>query len=101
MSTNKINIKYMEFNAFKMDGLGNDIVIIDQRVKTINLSKENIVKLCSRDFIGCDQLIYINKIKIIKTNLFSIILMEAFLVPVGTVQDVWLNFYQKNMEKTK
>ena len=51
----------MEFKAFKMDGLGNDFVIIDQRVKAINLSKENIVKICSRDFIGCDQLIYINK----------------------------------------
>ena len=53
----------MEFDAFKMDGLGNDFVIIDQRVKTINLSKENIVKICNRDFIGCDQLIYINKNK--------------------------------------
>ncbi len=51
----------MEFKAFKMDGLGNDFVIIDQRISTINLSKENIVKICSRDFIGCDQLIYINK----------------------------------------
>ena len=53
----------MEFNAFKMDGLGNDFVIIDQRTKTINLSKENIIKICSRDFIGCDQLIYIHKNK--------------------------------------
>ncbi len=51
----------MEFKAFKMDGLGNDFVIIDQRISAINLSKENIVKICSRDFIGCDQLIYINK----------------------------------------
>ena len=51
----------MEFNAFKMDGLGNDFVIIDQRAKNINLSKENIIKICSRDFIGCDQLIYIHK----------------------------------------
>ena len=53
----------MEFKAFKMDGLGNDFVIIDQRINTINLTKENIVKICSRDFIGCDQLIYINKSK--------------------------------------
>ena len=53
----------MEFKAFKMDGLGNDFIIIDQRINTINLSKENIVKICSRDFIGCDQLIYINKSK--------------------------------------
>ena len=34
----------MEFKAFKMDGLGNDFVIIDQRTNTINLSKENIKK---------------------------------------------------------
>ena len=53
----------MEFKAFKMDGLGNDFVIIDQRSKTINLSKDNIIKICSRDFIGCDQLIYILKNK--------------------------------------
>ena len=51
----------MEFKAFKMDGLGNDFVIIDQRTNIINLSKENIKKICNRDFIGCDQLIYINK----------------------------------------
>lgn len=53
----------MEFKAFKMDGLGNDFVIIDQRSKSINLSKENIIKICRRDFIGCDQLIYIHKNK--------------------------------------
>ena len=53
----------MEFKAFKMNGLGNDFVIIDQRTKTINLSRENIIKICNRDFIGCDQLIYINKNK--------------------------------------
>ena len=50
----------MEFKAFKMDGLGNDFVIIDQRQKNIELSKDQIVKICDRDFIGCDQLIYIN-----------------------------------------
>ena len=50
----------MEFKAYKMDGLGNDFVIIDQRQKNIELSKDQIVKICDRDFIGCDQLIYIN-----------------------------------------
>ena len=53
----------MEFNAFKMDGLGNDFVIIDQRDETIDLTKEQIVKICNRDFIGCDQLIYIGNSK--------------------------------------
>ena len=51
----------MEFKAIKMDGLGNDFVIIDQRLKTINLSIDQIVKICDRNFVGCDQLIFINK----------------------------------------
>ena len=49
----------MDIKAFKMDGLGNDFVIIDSRQKVANLSKEQIVKICDRNFIGCDQLILI------------------------------------------
>ena len=49
----------MDFKAFKMDGLGNDFVIIDNRQKIINLTKDQIVKICDRNFIGCDQLIFI------------------------------------------
>ena len=49
----------MDIKAFKMDGLGNDFVIIDNRQKVTNLSKEHIVKICDRNFIGCDQLILI------------------------------------------
>ena len=51
----------MEFKAFKMDGLGNDFIIIDQRIESINLSNDQIIKICDRKFIGCDQLIYIKK----------------------------------------
>jgi len=51
----------MEFKAFKMDGLGNDFVIIDQRSENFDLTKEQIIKICDRKFIGCDQLIYIKK----------------------------------------
>ena len=51
----------MEFKAFKMDGLGNDFVIIDRRSQSIDLSKQQIIKICDRNFIGCDQLIYIKK----------------------------------------
>ncbi len=50
----------MDFKAFKMDGLGNDFVIIDNRQKIINLTKDQIVKICDRNFIGCDQLIFID-----------------------------------------
>ena len=51
----------MEIKAFKMDGLGNDFVIIDNRHKITDLSKEQIIKICDRNFIGCDQLILIEK----------------------------------------
>ena len=50
----------MEFKAFKMDGLGNDFVIIDNRSNNVELNKDQIIKICDRNFIGCDQLIYIN-----------------------------------------
>ena len=49
----------MDIKAFKMDGLGNDFVIIDNRQKVTDLSKEQIIKICDRNFIGCDQLILI------------------------------------------
>ena len=51
----------MDIKAYKMDGLGNDFVIIDQRIKNIELSKDQIIKICNRNFIGCDQLIIIKK----------------------------------------
>ena len=53
----------MNIKAFKMDGLGNDFVIIDNREKVTNLSKEQIIRICDRNFIGCDQLILIEKNK--------------------------------------
>ena len=51
----------MDIKAFKMDGLGNDFVIIDNRSNQIHLSNEQIVKICNREFIGCDQLIIIKE----------------------------------------
>ena len=51
----------MDIKAFKMDGLGNDFVIIDNRQTITTLTKEQIVKICDRKFIGCDQLILIKK----------------------------------------
>ena len=49
----------MVINAFKMDGLGNDFIIIDCRDEKINFTKKQIIKLCDRSFLGCDQLILI------------------------------------------
>ncbi len=51
----------MEFKAFKMDGLGNDFVIIDNRSNNVQLTRDQIIRICDRKFIGCDQLIFINK----------------------------------------
>ena len=51
----------MNIKAFKMDGLGNDFVIIDNRQKITHLNKEQIIKICDRKFVGCDQLILIKK----------------------------------------
>ena len=59
----------MDIKAFKMDGLGNDFVIIDQRTQDFDLNKDQIVKICNRDFIGCDQLILIKKNEISDASL--------------------------------
>ena len=59
----------MDIRAFKMDGLGNDFVIIDNRQKITNLTKNQIIKICDRNFIGCDQLIFIESSKSSDANL--------------------------------
>ena len=52
-------------NAFRMDGLGNNFIIIDRRKKSIQISKEKILELNSRvSFhrnIAFDQLIFIEE----------------------------------------
>ena len=49
--------------AYKMDGLGNDFIIFDNRKKSISLTKNQIVKISNRNNIGCDQVIFIDKDK--------------------------------------
>ncbi len=50
-------------NAYKMDGLGNDFIIIDRRTHLINLTRDKIIELGDRNNIGFDQLIFIEKEK--------------------------------------
>ena len=59
----------MDIKAYKMDGLGNDFVIIDLRDKIIEFSKKEIVKIWDRNFIGGDQLIIIKKNKELDASL--------------------------------
>tara|TARA_B100001057_G_scaffold157172_1_gene157732 strand:- start:5172 stop:5984 length:813 start_codon:yes stop_codon:yes gene_type:complete len=53
----------MDFKAYKMDGLGNDFVIIDQRDNDYELNNSQIKNICDRKKNGCDQLILIKKSK--------------------------------------
>ena len=48
-------------NAYRMDGLGNDFIIIDR--EKIEISKNKIIELGNRENIGFDQIILIEKQK--------------------------------------
>ncbi len=72
---NKDNNEIMALiNAFRMDGLGNDFVIIDRRKNFIDLTREKIVELGSRSNIGFDQIIFIEKEK---ENFFPITIFNS------------------------
>ena len=40
------------FEAYKMDGLGNDFIIFDVRNKSISLTKDQIIKISNRNNVG-------------------------------------------------
>ncbi len=61
-------------NGYRMDGLGNDFIIIDRRENFINLNKEQIIKLGDRQNIGFDQIIFIEKEK---DNLFPLTIFNS------------------------
>jgi diaminopimelate epimerase len=52
-------------NAFRMDGLGNNFIIVDRRINPVNISKEKIFELGKRKSfhrdITFDQIIFIEK----------------------------------------
>ena len=47
--------------AYKMNGLGNDFLIIDRRGNFIDLNKKKIVELSEKNQVSFDQVIYIDK----------------------------------------
>ena len=61
-------------NAYRMDGLGNDFIIIDRRKNSIDFTKEKIIELGSRSNIGFDQIIFIEKEK---ENFFPITIFNS------------------------
>ena len=50
-----------KLEAYKMDGLGNDFIIFDNRKKSISLNKDQIIKISDRNNVGCDQVIFIDE----------------------------------------
>ncbi|MDC0472834.1 diaminopimelate epimerase [Pelagibacteraceae bacterium] len=48
-------------DAYKMNGLGNNFIIIDRRFKSTDFSKQNIIELGKRENIDFDQIIFIEK----------------------------------------
>ena len=51
----------MKIPFLKMHGLGNDFVIINNQSKKIQIDKNLIIKIASRNFgVGCDQILIIN-----------------------------------------
>ncbi len=48
-------------NAYKMDGLGNNFIIIDRRKNTLEISKDKIVSIANKKIVPFDQLIILEK----------------------------------------
>ena len=45
-------------NAYKMNGLGNNFIILDRRENDLELDKNKIISLASKKNINFDQLIF-------------------------------------------
>ena len=48
-------------NAYRMDGLGNNFIIIDRRKNALEISKDNIVSIANKKIVPFDQLITLEK----------------------------------------
>ena len=64
-------------NAYRMDGLGNNFIIIDRRQNPLEISKEQIIKLGNKKAVPFDQLITLEKeeenifpLKLWKTHIY-------------------------------
>ena len=56
-----INQIMANINAYRMDGLGNNFIIIDRRQNPLKISKEQIIKLGNKKKVPFDQLIFLEK----------------------------------------
>ena len=52
----------IEIQAYKMDGLGNDFIIIDRRKEKIDISKQQIINISIKYLLGMIELLIIKNI---------------------------------------
>ena len=87
----------------KMHGLGNDFVIIDNRINSILITPSIINKLSDRKFgAGCDQLITINKSigdEDARIEIFNPMVIKLRLVVME--HDVLQNYFLKRIKKNQ
>ena len=50
-------------NAYRMDGLGNNFIIIDRRLNALEINKDKIIKYSKQKNTSFDQLITLEKKK--------------------------------------
>ncbi|MEC8457997.1 MAG: diaminopimelate epimerase [Bacteroidota bacterium] len=63
----------MNLRFFKYQGAGNDFILLDCREHRVNLSKEQISKMCERKFgIGADGLIYLESPRVSSDHFYMV-----------------------------
>ena len=67
-------------NAYKMDGLGNNFIIIDRRKGALELNKDKIVSIANKKMVPFDQLITLEKEE---KNIFPIKIYNPDGIEVG------------------
>ena len=67
-------------NAYKMDGLGNNFIIIDRRKNALELNKDKIVSIANKKMVPFDQLITLEKEE---KNIFPIKIYNPDGIEVG------------------
>ena len=92
------NIKNISF--FKMHGLGNDFVVIDSRLKSINLTANFIKKLGDRNFgVGFDQLAIIHDSEVYDARLTFFNSDGSKSATCGNATRCIANFLMDDIEK--
>ena len=92
----------MNFKALKMDGLGNDFLIIDNRDQKIHLNQDQILKLSDKkNNIGFDQLIYIENSNDADAELKYFNSDGKKLMHVETAIDALQTFYLRKRKAIK